>query len=106
MTTQKVTIIAPNPAIDRIYTIQNFTPGKVFRSTSETILAGGKPMNVARTLRRLNPKVKIEFITLLSEETDGGKFFLQACKDLDIALHVVPISQPLRHCIIIVDLEN
>lgn len=45
--------ITPNPVLDRILTVPGFQPGKVCRSTSLTLSAGGKGLNVARAIRIL-----------------------------------------------------
>ena len=42
-----------NPSIDYIVSVQNFSTGKVNRSTSEKVLAGGKGINVSTVLNNL-----------------------------------------------------
>jgi 1-phosphofructokinase family hexose kinase len=45
--------ITPNTALDRIEIVPSLTPGKVLRSTSLTLSAGGKGVNVARAIKNL-----------------------------------------------------
>ena len=42
-----------NPSIDYIVSVQNFSTGKVNRSASEKVLAGGKGINVSTVLNNL-----------------------------------------------------
>ncbi|MBQ2551680.1 MAG: 1-phosphofructokinase, partial [Treponema sp.] len=42
-----------NPSIDYIVSVQNFSTGKVNRSASENVLAGGKGINVSTVLNNL-----------------------------------------------------
>jgi hypothetical protein len=48
-----ITIIGANPAIDRIFDVPDLELGSDDRSRRTLHVAGGKPMNVARSLRRL-----------------------------------------------------
>ena len=45
--------ITPNPAIDRTINIPALDPGQIHRAQEVMIAAGGKGVNVARTIRRL-----------------------------------------------------
>lgn len=45
--------ITPNPAIDRTITLPSLVPGNVHRAQKIIVAAGGKGLNVARTIRRL-----------------------------------------------------
>jgi tagatose 6-phosphate kinase len=48
-----IVTITPNTALDRIEIVPSLTPGKVLRSTSLTLSAGGKGVNVARAIKNL-----------------------------------------------------
>jgi len=48
-----IVTVTPNTALDRIEIVPNLTPGKVLRSTSLTLSAGGKGVNVARAIKNL-----------------------------------------------------
>ena len=45
--------ITPNPAIDRTLVLPNLVPGEVHRAQQTIVAAGGKGLNVARTIRTL-----------------------------------------------------
>jgi len=49
----KIITVTPNTALDRIEIVPSLTPGKVLRSTSLTLSAGGKGVNVARAVKNL-----------------------------------------------------
>jgi 1-phosphofructokinase family hexose kinase len=48
--------LTPNPAIDRTLVIPSLVPGDVHRSQQTIVAAGGKGLNVARTIRTLGGK--------------------------------------------------
>jgi tagatose 6-phosphate kinase len=48
-----IVTVTPNTALDRIEIVPSLTPGKVMRSTSLTLSAGGKGVNVARAIKNL-----------------------------------------------------
>ncbi len=50
-------IVCPNPAVDRLQSLDIFAPGRVNRVTDVQQLPGGKGMIVARALRRLDMAV-------------------------------------------------
>lgn len=54
---RQVLLVGPNPAMDRIHTVDLLTPGSVHRSSSISARAGGKSSIVGRTLRRLGAEV-------------------------------------------------
>jgi 1-phosphofructokinase family hexose kinase len=49
--------VTPNTALDRIEVLPSLQPGKVLRSTSLTLSAGGKGVNVARAIKNLGGEV-------------------------------------------------
>ena len=52
-----IVTVTPNTALDRIEIVPSLTPGKVLRSTSMTLSAGGKGVNVARAIKNLGGEV-------------------------------------------------
>jgi tagatose 6-phosphate kinase len=48
-----IVTVTPNTALDRIEIVPSLTPGKVLRSTSLTLSAGGKGVNVARAIKNM-----------------------------------------------------
>ena len=92
-----ITILGPNPAIDLILEVPGFTAGEVWRARSALHLAGGKPVNVARTLRRLGCKVRL--VSPLGPLQHVG----DTCRELGVDLWALPVSQPTRTCVIVAD---
>src|SRR5512138_1143649 len=45
--------LTPNPAIDRTLLLPSFAPGKIHRAEQVLVAAGGKGLNVARSIRTL-----------------------------------------------------
>jgi len=43
-----ITSVALNPAVDKIYFVDNFEPGRMYRVRQMVKTAGGKGVNVAR----------------------------------------------------------
>ncbi len=97
----RVTVIGPNPAIDRIIDVPGLRLGSVSRSSRYMAVAGGKPMNVARTLSGLGTATRL----ILPLERDGRtrRAFLETASGLGIRLDAVGISGETRTCIILVD---
>ena len=52
-----ITTIVLNPAVDKIYFVDNFEPGNLYRVRDTVISAGGKGINVARVASILGEKV-------------------------------------------------
>lgn len=50
-------VVCPNPALDRLQTVREFTPFEVNRVTSVRSLPGGKGMIVCRASRRMDARV-------------------------------------------------
>lgn len=94
-----ITVIGPNPAVDVILDVPDFRPGGVSRSRDTQRLAGGKPLNVARTLRRLGAEVGL-FLPL-ERSGEGRDLIAAACGDLDIALQATPVQARTRSAYVI-----
>jgi len=99
-----ITVIGPNPAVDHILDVPGFVPGASWRSQSSLHVAGGKPMNVARTLRRLD--VEVLLACPVGGKLDGSQLIAEACQHLGIELCALPIAPPIRTCVVLVDTEN
>ncbi len=54
-----ITALSLSPAVDRIYMIENFTPGSLYRVGNCLQSAGGKGINVSRVLKTLGARVRV-----------------------------------------------
>jgi 1-phosphofructokinase family hexose kinase len=94
-----ITVLSLNTAIDRTLLIPHFQTGDVFRAQRAAAFAGGKGLNVARVLRRLQRSVRV--IGFL-----GGlpaPFIRARCDDLGIEQRWISIEGESRTCVIVVD---
>lgn len=98
-----ITVIGPNPAIDYTLDVPHFTPGGVSRSVASLQMAGGKPLNVARTIRRLGGSATL--VLPLGGAHESG-LIESACQELGIRVRTLAISGHTRTCVIIVDPEH
>jgi 1-phosphofructokinase family hexose kinase len=96
-----ITIIGPNLAVDHILDVPGFAAGRVWRSRYALHLAGGKPMNVARTLRRLG--VEVRLISPLGGKRGEPQLMADACCELGVHLVSLPIASSIRTCVIVAD---
>ena len=54
----RLVTVTPNPSIDRLYELERLVRGEVNRPTTETLVAGGKGLNVARAATALGAEVR------------------------------------------------
>lgn len=54
----RLVTVTPNPSIDRLYELDRLVRGEVNRPVSETLVAGGKGLNVARAAMALGAEVR------------------------------------------------
>lgn len=94
--------ITMNPSIDKVYLVENFSIGSVFRTKDYTATAGGKGLNVARVVKAMN------FDIIASGLLGGlsGRFIKNRLDDLDIKDKFLNISGETRTCINITDNMN
>lgn len=95
-------IVNLNPALDAIYTIDDFQLGKIHRTSNVYKQAGGKGINVARACNVLKGK---SIVTGLL----GGNIGELILEDLDksnINYKFNKTNQESRNCLIIVDPKN
>ncbi len=91
--------ICANPAIDRVYFVENYEPGKVNRPLEFTVSAGGKGVNVAKVVSALGENV------LITGFLGGynGKFIENQLKNLNIPMDFVFTESETRTCINLTD---
>jgi 1-phosphofructokinase family hexose kinase len=94
-----IAVIGPNPAVDVLLEVPNFEPGGTSRSRSTRRLAGGKPLNVARTLRRMG--VPALLCLPLERGGEGRDLISDACRDLGIDLRAITVEARVRSAYVI-----
>ena len=82
--------------------IPGFQSGRVWRSTESVHLAGGKPVNVARILRRLG--IPATLVMPLGGST--GEFIGRACRELGIEVQAVSIEGETRTCVVVANPQD
>ena len=91
-----------NPAIDKVYAVDDFKVGEVFRPRDMTATAGGKGLNVARVACLLGEQV----IATGLAGGSTGRFIEEEVKKQGIDSQFVPIQGESRICINIMDEKN
>jgi tagatose 6-phosphate kinase len=101
-TRKKILAITLNPAIDKVYAIDDFVIGGVFRPRDMTSTAGGKGLNVARVAHLLEePVVATGFIG-----GGNGQLIQKQVHETNIAAEFVPIEGESRICINVSDTKK
>lgn len=91
--------IAPNPSIDRLYELDRLRIGAINRPLGETLVAGGKGLNVARAAASLGADVTA--IALLAGH--AGRWIADALADEGIRTRLAWSDGETRSCIAIHD---
>ena len=91
-----------NPAMDKVYAVDDFQAGKVFRPRDMTATAGGKGLNVARVAHLLGEKVIAT--GLIGGST--GRQIEEEVRNGGMDSRFVPIQGESRICINIMDHRN
>ena len=94
--------ITMNPAIDKVYAIDDFEINKVFRPKAMTATAGGKGLNVARVAHILGEAVMVT--GFLGGST--GQFIHKKIEEMGLINRFVSIQGETRICINIMDEKN
>ena len=63
-------VVCPNPAIDKLYAIDDFAPGEDYPGQRPTVRFGGKGVNVARVLSQLGAQATL--YAFMGEESETG----------------------------------
>ncbi|MFO7294524.1 MAG: 1-phosphofructokinase family hexose kinase [Clostridia bacterium] len=94
--------VTMNPAIDKVYAIDDFHVHGVFRPKAMTATAGGKGLNVARVARILGQQVMATGLI----GGAAGQFIHDQLHNIGIIDNFVPIKGETRICINIMDEKN
>lgn len=99
---KKILAVTLNPAIDKVYAIDDFEIGGVFRPRDMTETAGGKGLNVARVVHLFGESVVATgFIG-----GGNGQLIQKKVRETNIAAEFVPIEGESRICINVTDTKN
>ena len=91
-----------NPAIDKVYAVDDYRVGKVFRPRAMTATAGGKGLNVARVAHLLGEKVTVT--GMIGGST--GRRIEEEMRKEGLDSRFVPIEGESRICINVMDEKN
>ena len=94
--------VTPNPAIDKVYAIDDFAINQVFRPKDQVVTAGGKGLNVARVARLLGEEVMATGMI----GGNNGLLIEKKIKDLGISSHFKTIQAESRTCLAVMDQKN
>lgn len=90
-----------NTALDKTFTIPNFSLDRVHRPTEWKIVPGGKGINVSRVLRELGlPTLAMGFAGGYT-----GGMIRRGLEQEGLASHLVPTAEDSRECITVIDPE-
>lgn len=100
---QVILTVTLNPAIDKVYQVNSFTVGSVFRPNNIWVTAGGKGINVARVASILGERV----VATGFLGGKNGQFIRDQLRQIGIADAFLEIAEETRTCIAINDpIEN
>lgn len=91
-----------NTAVDKTYTISNFSLDRVHRPSEWKIVPGGKGINVSRVLKELG----VESLALGFAGGYNGRFIERGLNEEGINHKLVPTEQESRVCTTIIDPEH
>lgn len=94
--------VTPNPAIDKVYAIDDFAVNQVFRPKAQVATAGGKGLNVARVARLLGEEVMATGII----GGNTGRLIEKEITNLGISSHFKTIQAESRTCLTVMDQKN
>lgn len=97
-----ITIVCPNPALDRLTIVGSLVPGRVHRTRDVLTRAGGKGLIVARGIRRLGLPVELHGFV-------GGAVGAQirsGCAELGIDDHHIDVDGHTRITSVIIESDS
>ncbi len=98
----KILAVNLNAAIDKVYAVDDFKVGGVFRPRDMTATAGGKGLNVARVSHLLGESV----VATGFLGGGNGQFIAQKIRESGISAEFMQISGESRICIAVMDQKN
>jgi 1-phosphofructokinase family hexose kinase len=97
-----IVCVSPNPAIDKLFTVERLEPGAIHRPTSFVRVPGGKGLNVARAAATLGADVRA-FAWLGGHH---GRWIADELEALGLPLTAVWHSGETRSCLSVADEET
>lgn len=94
--------VTMNPAVDKIYFLDDFKLGNVHRASNFIASAGGKGLNVARVAKLIGEEVAVTGFL----GGGNGQFLRRKIKELGLIDRFVEIDDETRICINITDNKN
>jgi 1-phosphofructokinase family hexose kinase len=94
-----IVCVAPNPSIDRLFTVERLQPGEIHRPTSFVQVPGGKGLNAARAAAALGADVRA--VALL-----GGHAGRWIAEELGLPLAATWHGNETRSCLSVADDET
>ncbi len=88
-----------NPAVDKLYTVPGFEPGRVHRPAGMQVFAGGKGINVARVYQRLGGAVTATGFL----GGQNGEYIRRCLRSEGTKSDFVTIQEESRVCTAIID---
>ncbi len=98
----KILAVNLNAAIDKVYAVDDFKVGGVFRPRDMTATAGGKGLNVARVSNLLGESV----VATGFLGGGNGQFIAEKVRESGISAEFMQISGESRICIAVMDQKN
>lgn len=87
-----MTVVCLNPCLDKTIHLDTFVPGATNRVVSETVVAGGKGVNVAMTVAKLGVKVRLVIFGF----AEGSELLNRTLAENGIECVSVPVPGTLR----------
>ena len=87
-----MTVVCLNPCLDKTIHLDTFVPGATNRVVSESIVAGGKGVNVAMTVAKLGVKVRLVIFGF----EEGSELLNRTLEENGIECVSVPVPGTLR----------
>jgi len=97
-----ITVLSLSPAVDKIYFIDNFSAGGLYRIGDCLLSAGGKGINVSRVLKILGADVEV----LGFKAGSTGQWLEKSLTDLDVKTHFISVEGQSRTNNNIIDKVN
>jgi 1-phosphofructokinase len=97
-----IVCVAPNPSIDKLFSVPRLQPGAIHRPASFARVPGGKGLNVARAAFTLGADV--HSVALLGGH--HGRWVAQELEALGLALTAVWYEGETRSCLSVADAES